>query len=213
MPPAAGPLVALPAVRSAAVTGCTGSGRRPRRPRPSPASADRPSAPRPPAPAVGARAGRRSPTSPGRLSAATAPGARSVGRADLSAYVDAAFLRGRLPPLGLRAASFGSFTPGGGPGAAARPGAADQPALGPDAPRRCARPGVRRTSRCSRPRQGRRRGHRGGRPGLRGRPRRPARRSGCSWPGRLLLTRDRSGRWRIFGYDLRRSQTPVGSAS
>jgi hypothetical protein len=28
--------------------------------------------------------------------------------------------------------------------------------------------------------------------------------------GRLLLTRDRSGAWRIFGYDLHRSQTPTG---
>jgi hypothetical protein len=30
--------------------------------------------------------------------------------------------------------------------------------------------------------------------------------------GRLLLTRDPRGRWRIFGYDVRRSQTPVGRA-
>jgi hypothetical protein len=30
--------------------------------------------------------------------------------------------------------------------------------------------------------------------------------------GRLLLTRDPHGRWRIFGYDVRRSQTPVGRA-
>jgi hypothetical protein len=31
--------------------------------------------------------------------------------------------------------------------------------------------------------------------------------------GRLLLTHGKSGAWRIFGYDLHRSQTPVGGAS
>ena len=31
--------------------------------------------------------------------------------------------------------------------------------------------------------------------------------------GRMLLTRDKSGRWAVFGYDLSRSQTATGSGS
>ena len=60
--------------------------------------------------------------------------------------------------------------------------------------------------------QGRRRGDRRGRPGrswsTAGRPRRQR----VTLAGRLLLTRDRTRRWRIFGYDVRRSVTPAREA-
>ncbi len=128
----------------------------------------------------------------------------------ISAYVDAAFLEGRYPRSDFTA-SFGAFTPGGaGQARADVPLLTNQP-LGPSTR---AVQATRRTAYLSvlAP-KGKVAGataavdlvfrvDRGSRPGRR-----------VHLKGRLLLTRDRTGRWAIFGYDLNRSATPVGEAS
>jgi hypothetical protein len=186
--------------------GCTGDGPEPERPRPSPSTPAPTAAPTP-----------RS--VPWRVQVThvagelRAPGRRAlavrVGRT-ISAYVDAAFLRGDYPRSDF-ADAFGSFTSG-----AARLARRDQAlltnrTLGPTT--RSVR-ATRRTAYLSvlAPRRAVAGVtaavdlvlvvDRGTRADQRVRVQ-----------GRLLLTRDTRGRWRIFGYDVRWSQTPAGGAS
>lgn len=135
--------------------------------------------------------------------------ATRVGRT-ISAYVDAAFLDGDYPRSDFKA-SFGAFTPGGAGQARADVSLLTNQPLG--ATTRTVQ-ATRRTAYLSvlAP-KGKVAGataavdlafrvDRGSRPGRR-----------VHLKGRLLLTRDRTGSWAIFGYDLDRSATQVGKAS
>jgi hypothetical protein len=201
---ATGLLLGLLLLVSAA--GCTGGRPEPDRPRPRPGSSAPTAAPAP-----------RS--VPWRVQVThvagelRAPGRRTlrirVGRT-ISTYVDAAFLRGGYPRSDFGGA-FGSFTSG-----AARLARRDQVLLTNRALGATTRSvhATRRTAYLSvlAP-------HRA----VAGvtaavdlvlvvdRGERPAQR--VQVKGRLLLTRDERGAWRIFGYDVRRTQTPAGGRS
>jgi hypothetical protein len=128
----------------------------------------------------------------------------------LTSYVDAAFLDGAYPRTDF-AASFGAFTEGG-----ARRARRDTPLL-TNQPLGATTRTVRATRRTAYLSVLAPKGavagvtaavdlvfrvDRGSRPGRRVRLK-----------GRLLLTKDRSGDWAVFGYDLNRSSRPVREAS
>ena len=150
----------------------------------------------------------RSPAVAGRLRRPAGGGWPTVARG-ARRYLDAAFLSGPYPRSDF-AGSFGSFTPG----AARRTPAAT--ALLTNRRVRCHdRTSVRATRRTAylsvlAPYKVCRR-HRQGRPGVRSwtAASEPAQR--VQLTGRLLLTRTGSGPWRIFGYDVARSDVRKGS--
>jgi hypothetical protein len=142
----------------------------------------------------------------GRLSPARRTALATAVRRTLTIYVDAAFLAGDYPRSRF-AGSFASFTPG-----AARQARGDL-ALLTNQPLGSTTRSVRATRRTAylsvlAPRQ-----HVAGVTAvvdlvfLVDRDRAPAERVAVR--GRLLLTRGASGPWRIFGYDVTRSQSPA----
>lgn len=146
----------------------------------------------------------------GRLSAQRRQAlAAQVGRT-ISAYVDAAFLTGAYPRSSF-AGSFVTFTPG-----AARQARRDQALLTnrPLGPTTRSVRATRRTAYLSvlAPREAT--------AGVTAAvdlvfvvDRGTAAPQRVQVRGRLLLTRDRSGRWKIFGYDVNRSSTPQAGVS
>ncbi len=145
----------------------------------------------------------------GRLSPARRTALATAVRRTLTAYVDAAFLAGDYPRSRF-AGSFASFTPGAARQARGDLGLLTNQPLG--ATTRSVR-ATRRTAYLSvlAPRQ-----HVAGVTAavdlvfLVDRDRAPDERVAVR--GRLLLTRGASGPWRIFGYDVTRSQSPAPTA-
>jgi hypothetical protein len=146
----------------------------------------------------------------GRLGPARRAALAAAVRRTLSAYVDAAFLAGDYPRSSF-AGSFTSFTRGAARQARGDLALLTNQSLGPTT--RSVR-ATRRTAYLSvlSPRQ-----HVAGVTAAvdlvfrveRG----AARAQRVEVRGRLLLTRDRSGAWRIFGYDVARSQAPDRTGS
>lgn len=146
----------------------------------------------------------------GRLSGADRRRVAARVARSITAYVDAAFLRGDYPRTDFTS-SFGAFTPGAVTSARRDRALLTNQPLG--ASTRSVR-ATRRTANLSVLAPG---GHVAGASAavdlvfLVDRGRAASRR--VHLQGRLLMTRDRSGAWAIFGYDLHRSASRAGSAS